>query len=94
MVRVRESLQHPAGVGIWGWFVPVRLLGLICLGYRDDSAPERQTDVDNLIPICNRHHHLVHEGGWQLHLAPDHTLTITQPGGNISITGPPKVRAA
>ena len=52
------------------------------------------TDIDNLIPICNKHHHLVHEGGWQLHLAPDRTLTVTQPGGVVSTTGPPKARAA
>ncbi len=52
------------------------------------------TDIDSLIPICNRHHHLVHEGGWQLHLAPDRTLTITQPGGIITTNGPPTIRAA
>ncbi len=52
------------------------------------------TDIDNLLPICNRHHHLAHEGGWQLHLATDRTLTVTQPGGNITTTGPPTIRAA
>ena len=24
------------------------------------------TDIDNLLPLCDRHHHCVHEGGWQL----------------------------
>jgi Domain of unknown function (DUF222) len=52
------------------------------------------TDVDNLVPLCGQHHHLVHEGGWQLHLAPDRTLTVTQPGGHITIHGPPRTRAA
>lgn len=52
------------------------------------------TDIDELIPICNKHHHLVHEGGWQLHLAADRTLTVTQPGGNQFATGPPTIRAA
>jgi len=52
------------------------------------------TDVANLLPLCNRHHHLAHEGGWQLHLAPDRTLTITRPGGRATAHGPPKVRAA
>ena len=52
------------------------------------------TDIDHLIPTCNRHHHLVHEGGWHLHLAPDRTLTITKPGGIVTITGPPTIRAA
>ena len=57
-------------------------------------SPDGLTDMDNLIPICNRHHHLVHEGGWQLHLAPDRTLTVTQPGGVVTTNGPPTVRAA
>ena len=39
------------------------------------------TDLDNLIPLCSRHHHVVHEGGWTLELAPDRTLTIRQPDG-------------
>lgn len=52
------------------------------------------TDIDNFVPLCNRHHHLVHEGGWQLHLAPDRTLTVTRPGGIVSTTGPPTIRAA
>ncbi len=41
------------------------------------------TDLANLIPLCSRHHHVVHEGGWTLHLAPDRTLTITQPDGVV-----------
>ena len=28
------------------------------------------TDLDNLLPLCERHHHRVHDDGWQLHLAP------------------------
>jgi Domain of unknown function (DUF222) len=39
------------------------------------------TDLHDLLPLCSRHHHVVHEGGWTLHLAPDRTLTITQPDG-------------
>jgi hypothetical protein len=52
------------------------------------------TDVDNLVPLCSRHHHLVHEGGWQLVLEPDRTLTVIRPGGHITTTGPPSIRAA
>jgi hypothetical protein len=58
---------------------------------------ERQhgsTDIDNLLPLCSRHHHLVHEGGWQLHLAPDRTLTIIRPGGHTSTHAPPLAQAA
>jgi hypothetical protein len=39
------------------------------------------TDISNLIPLCSRHHHLVHDLGWHLHLTPDRTLTITPPSG-------------
>ena len=52
------------------------------------------TDIDNLVPLCTKHHHLVHEGGWQLCLAPDRTLTVTRPGGYITTHDPPRVRAA
>jgi len=52
------------------------------------------TDIGNLLPLCSRHHHLVHEAGWILHLAPDRTLTTTQPGHNISVHPPPTTRAA
>jgi hypothetical protein len=47
------------------------------------------TDLANLLPLCARHHHLVHEGGWTLHLAPDRTLTITQPDGTTHATTRP-----
>ena len=53
-----------------------------------------RTDIDGLLPLCNRHHHLVHEGGWHLHLAPDRTLTVTRPGGQVTVHGPPRARAA
>lgn len=52
------------------------------------------TDIDNLLPLCSRHHHLVHEGGWRLVLAADRTLTVIRPGGHITTTGPPTIRAA
>ncbi len=29
------------------------------------------TDLCNLIPLCNQHHHAVHEGGWQVKLCGD-----------------------
>jgi len=41
------------------------------------------TDLHNLIPICSRHHHVVHEGGWRLELADDRTLSIHQPDGTL-----------
>ncbi len=45
------------------------------------------TDVDNLIPLCERHHHLVHEGGWGLAMTPDRVATWTRPDGTVHHTG-------
>jgi hypothetical protein len=52
------------------------------------------TDLANLLPLCSRHHHLVHEGGWKLTLQPDRTLLIAYPDGAIQTTGPPLQRQA
>ena len=41
------------------------------------------TDLANLLPVCSRHHHQIHAQHWQLHLAPDRTLTITDPHGDF-----------
>jgi hypothetical protein len=50
--------------------------------------------MNNLIPLCTRHHHTAHEGGWQLTLHPKtRELTITYPDGSIQTTGPPRARA-
>ncbi len=49
------------------------------------------TDLHNLLPLCSRHHHLVHEGGWTIHLAPDRTLTITRPDGQHHATTRPDI---
>ena len=39
------------------------------------------TNLNNLLPLCSRHHHLVHEGRWRIHLDPDRELHIHQPDG-------------
>lgn len=41
------------------------------------------TDLQNLVPVCSYHHHLVHEGGLRLELDEDRTLTVTRPDGEI-----------
>ena len=51
-----------------------------------------RTDIDNLLPLCHRHHHRVHEGGWKLALDARRNLTITYPDGDIQTTGPPNIR--
>jgi hypothetical protein len=36
------------------------------------------TDLNNMVPLCSRHHHATHEGGWKLTLNPvTRELTIT-----------------
>ena len=52
------------------------------------------TDLCNLLPICVKHHTLVHNGGWQLQLADDRTLTVTLPDSTTMTNGPPRRRAA
>jgi len=29
------------------------------------------TDLNNMVPLCSRHHHAAHEGGWKLNLNPE-----------------------
>jgi hypothetical protein len=49
---------------------------------RDDGP----TDIDNLLPVCERHHHLIHEDRWTLTMTPDRTATWTRPDGTIHRT--------
>ena len=51
------------------------------------------TDLANMLPLCERHHHAVHDRGWLLHLGPSRELRVTLPDGQVMTTGPP-VRAA
>jgi len=52
------------------------------------------TDLGNLLPLCGRHHHAVHEGGWRLDLTPDRTVAVTLPDGTVREHPPPRARAA
>lgn len=53
------------------------------------------TDLDNLVPLCSRHHHCVHEGGWELKLLPDRTLKVYLPDGRVhSVSHPPRSEAS
>ncbi len=45
------------------------------------------TDLSNLAPVCEPHHHLVHEGGWTLTMTPERTATWTRPDGQTYWTG-------
>ena len=53
-----------------------------------------RTDLDNLLPVCVRHHHKIHDTGWELTLGPNRELTVRYPDGTTQTTGPPTIRAA
>ena len=53
-----------------------------------------RTDLENLAPVCVRHHTAIHDEGWIIEVGPDRTLTLTLPNGEVMTTGPPKRRAA
>ena len=53
-----------------------------------------RTDLDNLLPVCFRHHRAIHHEGWTVELAADRTLVLTLPDGRVMSTGPPRRAAA
>ena len=38
-------------------------------------------------PLCNEHHHLVHDAGWHLSLQPDRTITLQRPDHSVAFHG-------
>ena len=45
------------------------------------------TDLANMLPLCNEHHHLVHDAGSHLSLHPDRTITLQRPDGTVAFHG-------
>ena len=58
--------------------------GSITSTFWEDLGP---TDLDNMVPICELHHHLVHEGGWTLQLHTGRRITMHRPDGTLSFDG-------
>ena len=52
------------------------------------------TDLDNLLPLCSKHHGKIHHDGWVIELGPHRELTLRLPDGTIHNTGPPSRRTA
>jgi hypothetical protein len=52
------------------------------------------TDLDNLLPVCSKHHGKIHHDNWVVELGPNRQLTLRLPDGSIHNTGPPHRRAA
>ncbi len=42
-----------------------------------------RTDLNNLLPLCSRHHHSVHDSNWKLALDRHRQLTVTLPDGTL-----------
>lgn len=51
------------------------------------------TDLSNLVPVCWRHHHLIHEGGWRLLMDAQRTIAVVRPDGEIHARVPLPVTA-
>jgi hypothetical protein len=52
------------------------------------------TNLDNLVPLCERHHQKIHLRGWKLTLTANRQLTLNLPDGTTMTTGPPQRHAA
>ena len=50
------------------------------------------TDLDNLVPLCARHHHAVHDLGWRLRLEADRTLVVVTVDGDEVCRCRPDIR--
>jgi hypothetical protein len=48
------------------------------------------TNLANLCLLCSRHHHLIHERGWELKLLPTGTVEVTDPHGTVRTSDPPR----
>lgn len=51
-----------------------------------------RTDLENLIALCEHHHHLVHEGQWSLTMGADRGTVWNRPDGTVAHRGPPPSR--
>jgi hypothetical protein len=47
------------------------------------------TDLSNLVLLCSRHHHRIHERGWHDKLLPDGTYEVTTASGAVLTSHPP-----
>lgn len=52
------------------------------------------TAIDNLVLLCHRHHHRLHQPGWHAKLRPDAHLEVTDPRGRVRTTAPPRAHPA
>jgi len=47
------------------------------------------TCLSNLVLLCSRHHHLIHQKAWHIKLLPTGTVEVTDPRGLVHTSDPP-----
>ena len=52
------------------------------------------TDLDNLLPVCQHHHSRIHNDNWTITMGANRQLDIRTPDGTTIRDGPPKRSAA
>jgi hypothetical protein len=52
------------------------------------------TDMSNLVPLCGRHHHLIHDAGFTATLTTNRTLRWYRPDGTLDADQPLRPRAS
>lgn len=50
------------------------------------------TSLANLVLLCSKHHHLIHQKAWHIKLRPDGTVEVTDPDGLTRTSDPPLLR--
>jgi hypothetical protein len=48
------------------------------------------TELANLVLVCSRHHHVLHQPSWHAKLRPDGDFKVTDPNGIVRETSPPR----
>jgi Domain of unknown function (DUF222) len=48
-------------------------------------ADHGETEVPNLVSLCRRHHHMVHERGWSIRLQPDGSVAVAEPQARVPL---------
>jgi hypothetical protein len=46
------------------------------------------TQLANLLPVCETHHHLLHEGGWNVTMTEDRIVSWIRPDGSVWMVHP------
>jgi len=49
---------------------------------------------DDIVLLCSRHHHRLHQPGWHAKLTPDGAFEVTEPTGRVRNTSPPRAEPA